>query len=105
PDGTGRVNIYFETGNDPTNPTNTGYDAGPKFPLVSTLFNQTVLNKYDLIVISCHGVSDRSRAQPLAEKQIVKTFVDAGGRVFGSHFSFSYFRGVPRATAATNLQP
>jgi hypothetical protein len=99
PDGAGRVNIYYETGGG------TGYASGTAFPPVSMLFNQTVLNKYDMMVISCHGESARSRAQPLAEKQIVKTFVDAGGRVFGSHFSFSYFRGVPGTTDAKNFQP
>jgi hypothetical protein len=99
PDGTGRVNIYYETGDG------TGYDSGTAFPPVSTLFNQTVINKYDMMVISCHGVSDRSRQQPLAEKQIVKNFVDAGGRVFGSHFSFGYFRGVAGTTDAKFYQP
>jgi hypothetical protein len=99
PDGNGRINIYYETGGG------TGYDSGTAFPLVSTLFNQTVLNKYDMMVISCHGESARSRAQPLSEKQIVKNFVDAGGRVFASHFSFGYFRGVPGTTDAKNFQP
>jgi hypothetical protein len=99
PEGSGRINIYYETGGG------TGYDAGGTFPPVSTLFNQTVLNKYDMMVISCHGESARSRAQPLAEKQIVKNFVDAGGRVFASHFSFGYFRGVPNTTDAKNFQP
>ena len=99
PDGNGRMNIYYETGGG------TGYDSGTAFPPVSTLFNQTVLNKYDMMVISCHGESARSRAQPLSEKQIVKSFVDAGGRVFASHFSFGYFRGVPGTTDAKNFQP
>ena len=99
PDGNGRINIYYETGGG------TGYDSGTAFPPVSTLFNQTVLNKYDMMVISCHGESARSRAQPLSEKQIVKSFVDAGGRVFASHFSFGYFRGVPGTTDAKNFQP
>ena len=99
PDGNGRINLYYETGGG------TGYDTGGAFPPVSMLFNQTVINKYDMMVISCHGESARSRAQPLAEKQIVKNFVDAGGRVFASHFSFGYFRGVPGTTDAKNFQP
>ena len=99
PDGTGRVNIYYETGGG------TGYTSGAAFPPVATLFNQTVINKYDMVVISCHGESARSRAQPVGEKQIVKNFVDAGGRVFGSHFSFGYFRGVAGTTDAKNFQP
>ena len=99
PDGAGRVNIYYETGDG------TGYDSGVAFPPVSQLFNQTVINNYDMMVISCHGESARSRAQPVTEKQIVKNFVDAGGRVFGSHFSFGYFRGVPGTTDAKNFQP
>jgi hypothetical protein len=105
PDGPGRVNIFFETGNDPIAPTNTGYDSGVAFPPVSTLFDPAVIRKYDMMVISCHGESARSRAQPTTEKQIVKDFVDHGGRVFGSHFSFSYFRGVPGTNDAKLFQP
>ena len=49
---------------------------------------------------------ERAVACPAAaEKQIVKSFVDAGGRVFASHFSFGYFRGVPGTTDAKNFQP
>jgi hypothetical protein len=99
PDGTGRVNIYYETGEG------TGYTSGVPFPPVSTLFDANVIRIYDMMIISCHGESARSRAQPLSEKQIVKNFVDQGGRVFGSHFSFGYFRGVPGTTDAKNFQP
>jgi hypothetical protein len=99
PDGPGRVNIYYETGEG------TGYDSGTAFPPVSMLFNPSVIRRYDMVVISCHGKSEISRSQPLAEKQIVKDFVDAGGRVFGSHFSFGYFRGVPGTTDAKNFAP
>src|SRR4029077_20356076 len=96
PDGTGRVNIYYETGGG------TGYTSGAAFPPVSTLFAADVIRKYDMMIISCHGESARSRAQPLAEKQIGKDFVDQGGRGFGSHFSFGYFRGMP---SDKNFQP
>ena len=99
PDGAGRINIYYETGGG------TGYDSGAAFPPVAALFDASVIRKYDMMIISCHGSSAISRAQPLAQKQIVKDFVDQGGRVFGSHFSFSYFRGVPGTTDAKNFQP
>ena len=72
---------------------------------MSTLFNQTVINKYDMMVISCHGESATLARAAAAEKQIVKNFVDAGGRVFASHFSFGYFRGVAGTTDAKNFQP
>ncbi|HMJ51799.1 MAG TPA: carboxypeptidase-like regulatory domain-containing protein, partial [Polyangiaceae bacterium] len=84
PTDQGRINIFWETGEG------TAYDNGAAFPPVSTLFDAAVIRNYDMVVISCHGESARSRAQPLAEKQIVKGFVDQGGRVFGSHFSFGY---------------
>jgi hypothetical protein len=99
PDGTGRVNIYYETG------AGTGYASGVAFPPVANLFNPAVIRQYDMMIISCHGESERSRAQPLAEKQIVKDFVDQGGRVFGSHFSFGYFRRVVTTTADKAFQP
>jgi hypothetical protein len=99
PTGSGRVNIYYETGGG------TGYDSGTAFPPVAQLFDATTIRKYDMVVISCHGESQRSRDQPLAEKQIVKAFVDAGGRLLASHFSFGYFRGVAGTTDARNFQP
>jgi hypothetical protein len=99
PTGSGRVNIYYETGGG------TGYDSGTAFPPVAQLFDATTIRKYDMVVISCHGESQRSRDQPLAEKQIVKGFVDAGGRLLASHFSFGYFRGVAGTTDARNFQP
>lgn len=99
PSGTGRVNLYYETGKG------TGYDSGEPFTPLSTLFDPTVIRKYDMVVFSCHGESARSRAQPLAEKQVVKDYVDQGGRVFGSHFSYGYLRGVPGTTDAKYYQP
>ena len=93
------MNIYYETGGG------TGYDGARRFHRCDALRRE----RHPQVRHDDHLVPrrerDRSRAQPLAQKQIVKDFVDQGGRVFGSHFSFGYFRGVPGTTDAKNFQP
>ncbi len=87
PDGPGRVNIYYETGS-------TEYAAGGTFPPVSNLIGSLeTLKQYDMVIMSCHGESARGREQPTSEKETVKAYLDLGGRVFGSHFHYSYLRG------------
>ncbi len=87
PDGPGRVNIYYETGT-------TEYAAGGTFPPVSNLIGSLeTLKQYDMVIMSCHGESARGREQPTSEKETVKAYLDLGGRVFGSHFHYSYLRG------------
>jgi hypothetical protein len=92
PDGPGRVNIFYETGDSRV------YDSGAQFPPVSDLMaSLDSMRRYDMVVMSCHGVSDMARAQPTAQKQVVKSYVDIGGRLFGSHFYFSWLRGATMA--------
>jgi hypothetical protein len=99
PGGPGRMNIYYERG------VGTGYDSGEAFPPIVQLFKPEVISKYDMVVFSCSGRSAWAREQPASEKKAVKDFVDQGGRVFGSHFSYGYFRGVPGTSEAKYYQP
>jgi hypothetical protein len=92
PDGPGRVNLYtagFES--------IASYVTGEALPPAADLLGSTAtLSKYDMVIMSCHGESSSlGYAQPTSEKEAAKAYVDSGGRMFGSHFYFSYLRGPP----------
>jgi hypothetical protein len=100
PEGPGRINLFHESG------VSTAYAAGTPFPSVTSLWNSVEsMSRYDLVILSCHGeFKNRARPQPTAVKEVVKGYVDKGGRVFASHFFASFFRGVPGTYEATNFQ-
>jgi len=99
PTETGRVNLYNQ-GYGATS----AYAAGGTLPMADTLLGSIeMLSQYDMVIGSCHGESSNiGYAQPTAQKEAVKAYVDRGGRFFGSHFHFSYLRGPP---ASKNHQP
>jgi hypothetical protein len=92
PDGPGRVNLYtagFES--------IASYVTGELLPPFDQLLGSVeALSKYDMVIMSCHGESQEiGYQQPTAQKEAAKAYVDNGGRMFGSHFYFSYLRGPP----------
>jgi hypothetical protein len=92
PEGPGRVNLYtagFES--------IASYATGEALPPAAELLGSLeTLSKYDLVIMSCHGESSAlGYAQSTLEKAAAKAYVDNGGRMFGSHFYFSYLRGPP----------
>ena len=92
PDGPGRVNLFtagFESIDS--------YVTGALLPPADELLGSVeTLSKYDMVIMSCHGESQEiGYAQPTLQKEAAKAYVDNGGRMFGSHFYFSYLRGPP----------
>jgi len=92
PGGPGRVNLYsagFES--------IASYVSGEALPPADELLGSVeVLAQYDMVIMSCHGESTNiGYAQPTSQKEAAKAYVDRGGRMFGSHFYFSYLRGPP----------
>jgi hypothetical protein len=89
PEGSGRVNLYAEAFG-----ATASFAAGEAFPPAADLIGSLeTLSNYDLVIMSCHGESRAiGRAQPTSQKEAVKAYVDRGGRVFGSHFHYSYLR-------------
>jgi hypothetical protein len=92
PDGPGRVNLYT-AGYESI----ASYVSGALLPPADELLGSLeTLSKYDMVVMSCHGESkELGYAQPTSQKEAAKAYVDSGGRMFGSHFYFSYLRGPP----------
>ncbi len=92
PDGPGRVNLYTAGYRSIAS-----YVDGTVLPPADQLLDSVeVLSRYDMVIMSCHGESTEiGYAQPTAQKEAAKAYADRGGRMFGSHFHFSYLRGPP----------
>ncbi|MES1208617.1 MAG: carboxypeptidase regulatory-like domain-containing protein [Pseudomonadota bacterium] len=91
----GRVNLFagglFNGAPDGNNsPGTNGYDAtlngGAMFTDASVWWESVDnLNKYDIILHSCEGLSN-PRNKSVAARAALKAYADAGGRVFASHW-------------------
>ncbi len=98
PDGAGRIHIYQgkRTGNDGskiddnTPPGGTLWDDGAK------------LKTYDIVILSCEG-NENNGTKSAAARENVKSYLDAGGRLFASHFHYTWFKNgsTPLPTTAT----
>jgi hypothetical protein len=85
--GTGSVNFYagMESGHEGTDAFNATFGGLP-FTNAETFWNtQANLMKYDVVLLSCEG-SENPRNKSQAARQNVKAYLDAGGRVFASHW-------------------
>ncbi|MEO6598672.1 MAG: hypothetical protein ABIQ16_02285, partial [Polyangiaceae bacterium] len=102
----GRVQFYLGTGAvdpDPKkNPTGTyGQTIDENTPLQKELFvkkanNQPVLNDYDMTILACQG---DPYAQDPADRTALRNYAAAGGRVFATHFTYSWLTTNDEATA------
>lgn len=101
PEGTGRVNLYYETG------VTTAYASGAPFPSADILYTSLdILSRYDMVLLSCHGeVKNRAMNQATTVKHVFKDYADKGGRVFASHYFYSFFRGQPGTDDASSFKP
>jgi hypothetical protein len=86
PSGTGRINFYLGTG---TGVGNGGAQISPSTPNEIELWHvQAILNKYDLVMFPCQGGPYTETAS--AEQNLLN-YVNAGGRVFATHYSYAWF--------------
>ena len=103
PSGTGRINLFG--GGAPG--TGVTIDAGTPTQ-ASLMGNQSTLNQYDLLMLPCEGSNYLKPAQELAN---MVNFANAGGRVYSSHYSFSWmwqnppFNGVANWAGTTVTSP
>jgi hypothetical protein len=96
PSGTGRVNLY--TGFTPSPiyvpPTNS-YNKGAAFPDATTLWStSTALQKYDVVLLGCEG-EDTTTNKSAAALKAMQDYVNAGGRVFGEHYHYTWMKSGP----------
>jgi hypothetical protein len=102
--GPGRINIFGGGGAG-----GSGLIIDPGTPTQASLMgNQTTLNSYDLLMLPCEGGDYVKPAQELAN---LVNFANAGGRVYTSHYSYSWmwqnppFDGVANWTGSTVSDP
>ncbi len=109
PTGTGAIKMYF--GNGSTIDTNTPAETA----LVPTTASTTVLDGYDQVIFPCWGVDPRATTKekdggvlPSAnlksatQQANVIDYTTNGGRVFGTHFSYSWlYNDTPFSGTAT----
>lgn len=81
--GNGRIHIYKEN----------GYDMNPPVMPGSALYNDVkVMKKYDVIMFPCEGSERRKSMQAL---QNMVDYTSAGGRIFATHYSYSWLAFAP----------
>jgi hypothetical protein len=78
PSGMGRVHFYRENGRQ---------IAGTPAPQASTLWeNPAALAQYNMVILACEG---NPNAHPTGFQNLIN-YLDAGGRVFATHFSYAW---------------
>jgi hypothetical protein len=103
PTGTGRVHLYSGVGG--TAKYATTLNAGATFPAATTLWSTSAaLKKYDITLLGCEGseysLTDTGSNKTVAALEAMQDYANAGGRVFGSHYHYTWMR---RSTAANGF--
>ena len=91
PDGPGRVHFYLGTGDKDDN-GKYGQIIDTMTPKQSALFakdanDQPVINGYDMTILACQGAA---YAQSAAAQTALRGYAAAGGRVFTTHYSYTW---------------
>jgi hypothetical protein len=82
PSGSGRIKMYYENGVQHIS------NGGAALPDANTLWDtQGHLDQYDMVVFACEG---GPYAKGSNEKGFVRAYADKGGRVFNTHYSYTW---------------
>jgi hypothetical protein len=93
--GTGRINFYggsYSAGAKTSTATPTPTEAA----LMGTAAN---LNQYDVLMLPCEGGPQVRPAQQLAN---LVSFANSGGRIYASHYAYSWFYSNPPFNTVAN---
>ena len=98
PDGAGRVHIYQgrRSGND-------GSRIDGATPAGTALWDDGAkLKTYDMVILSCEG-AENPGTKSAAARENVRNYLDAGGRLFASHYHYEWFKNgaTPLPSTAT----
>ncbi|MDP9034361.1 MAG: carboxypeptidase regulatory-like domain-containing protein [Myxococcota bacterium] len=88
PSGSGHIHIFAGAGSAPAPNTS---PAGPLSP-TALWTSKDAMMPYDLVLLSCEGGETTNMNQ-----QALYDYANAGGRVFASHFHYSWFDSGPFA--------
>jgi hypothetical protein len=83
PGGTGRIHIYQGVG---------GSTASGTTPLAQKLWDDPAnLQSYDMVILSCEG-GEHNETKSATARQNLQDYLDKGGRVFSSHFHYTWYK-------------
>jgi hypothetical protein len=86
PSGGGRVQFYLNKSGP--NGTGFGSDLGPGTPSADLLWGTpATLANYDMVVLPCMGMQVD---EPPADQQNLIAYSNAGGRIFATHYAYSW---------------
>jgi hypothetical protein len=93
PTGAGRVHVYQAN----------GVTLAAATPLASQLFGDAAtLARYDMVLLPCEGM--RLAKNPLHQQRLVE-YANAGGRVFATHFSYTWLYNVSPFSGTATWAP
>jgi hypothetical protein len=95
--GAGRIHLYVGNG--------ASKDASGNFANATELWStDAALKKYDIVLLSCEG-GQRPATKPQTTLDAMKTYADAGGRVFASHWHNIWIGGNFQNQNPVTLKP
>ncbi|MBL9026111.1 MAG: carboxypeptidase regulatory-like domain-containing protein [Myxococcales bacterium] len=90
PTGNGRVHLYQGLNNEGGNQNGSRIDGST--PAAASLWGSAEsLKKYDMLILSCEG-SENNNTKPQPARQNLLDYMNAGGRVFASHFHYTWIK-------------
>ena len=96
PSGPGRVQMYVH----PTGLGRGGNIAGA--PDVSALYPTAALDRYDMVLLACQG---RDFDKTATAERAVLEYANRGGRVFATHYSYSWLHQIAPLSRAAGWTP
>jgi len=88
PSGNGRMHVYKGVGGGDV----TG--GGATAPEGNLWNNAANLSKYDILLLSCE-CDEHNETKSAAQKDLMRDFLNAGGRVFATHYHYTWFSNGP----------
>lgn len=90
PDGGGRIHFYLGSGADQST-AHYGQKIDSATPMQSVLLGdadgEPVINQYDMTILACQG---GAYTQAAADQARLRAYAAAGGRVFATHYSYTW---------------
>ena len=101
--GTGRVHLYGGNGGTnkfaPTLNNGASLTASQRVPTASWWDKVENLTKYDVLVLSCEGAQNLDYKSTTSRANL-QSYINAGGRVFASHWHNAWLQGAPMPLAS-----
>lgn len=92
PAGAGRMHVFVGNGGDVA--------GGSRSFSNDQLWNSTAnLSKYDIVLLACEGDEYNGTKSP-AQKEHMRDYMNAGGRVFATHYHYTWFKNGPADVAS-----